>query len=170
LKGLSLNNFSWRVLFRMLLILCIWQHSIVMSQTQSTQSAGPVRFLIFCSISIFLLDSLVAGRRLQWTAGADKQGMYSIIRIHWNIKTALASQGRSRAGPALYIHITPLGSQTPMFLLEFEPICGNNQANTSKTQEEMFYENEYRWKISRYHSFQKNVQQKLSWITRGITR
>ncbi len=30
---------------------------------QSTQSAGPVRFLIFGSISIFLLASLVAGRR-----------------------------------------------------------------------------------------------------------
>ncbi len=30
---------------------------------QSTQSAGPVRFLIFCSISISLLASLVAGRR-----------------------------------------------------------------------------------------------------------
>jgi hypothetical protein len=28
---------------------------------QSTQSAGPVRFLIFCSISISLLASLVAG-------------------------------------------------------------------------------------------------------------
>ncbi len=35
---------------------------------QSTQSAGPVRFLIFCSISISLLASLVAGRRPQWTA------------------------------------------------------------------------------------------------------
>jgi hypothetical protein len=29
---------------------------------QSTQSAGPVRFLIFCSVSISLLASLVAGR------------------------------------------------------------------------------------------------------------
>jgi hypothetical protein len=34
---------------------------------QSTQSAGPVRFLIFCSISFILL----AGRRPQCTAGAD---------------------------------------------------------------------------------------------------
>jgi hypothetical protein len=32
------------------------------SYPQSTQSAGPVRFLIFCSISILLLASLVAGR------------------------------------------------------------------------------------------------------------
>ncbi len=32
---------------------------------QSNQSAGAVRFLIFCSISIFLLASLVAGRRTQ---------------------------------------------------------------------------------------------------------
>ncbi len=30
---------------------------------QSTQSAGPVRFLKFCSVSIFLLVSLVVGRR-----------------------------------------------------------------------------------------------------------
>ncbi len=40
-------------------------------QPQSNQSAGPVRFLIFCSISIILLASLVAGRKPQWTAGAD---------------------------------------------------------------------------------------------------
>ncbi len=38
---------------------------------QSTQSAGPVRFLIFCSISIFLLASLVAGMGPQCTVGAD---------------------------------------------------------------------------------------------------
>ncbi len=38
---------------------------------QSNQSAGPVRFLMFCSISIFQLASLVAGRRFQYTAGAD---------------------------------------------------------------------------------------------------
>jgi hypothetical protein len=34
---------------------------------QSTQSAGPIRFLIFCSISVILL----AGRRPQCTHGAD---------------------------------------------------------------------------------------------------
>jgi hypothetical protein len=34
-----------------------------MSLPQSTQSDGPVRFLIFCSISVSLLASLVAGRR-----------------------------------------------------------------------------------------------------------
>jgi predicted amino acid dehydrogenase len=38
---------------------------------QSTQSAGPVRFLIFCLISIILLASPVAGRRPQYSAGAD---------------------------------------------------------------------------------------------------
>jgi hypothetical protein len=37
----------------------------------STQSAGPVRFLILCSISISLLASLVSGRRPQCNAGAD---------------------------------------------------------------------------------------------------
>jgi hypothetical protein len=36
---------------------------------QSTQRAGPVRFLIFCSISIFLVASLVAGKGLQYSAG-----------------------------------------------------------------------------------------------------
>ncbi len=38
---------------------------------QSTQSAGPVRFLIFCSVSIFLLASLVAGRRPQCTVAGN---------------------------------------------------------------------------------------------------
>jgi hypothetical protein len=38
---------------------------------QSNQSAGPVSFLIFCTISIFLLASLVAGRKAQGTAGAE---------------------------------------------------------------------------------------------------
>jgi hypothetical protein len=36
---------------------------------QSTQSDDPVRFLIFCSISIFLLPSLVAGKGPQCSAG-----------------------------------------------------------------------------------------------------
>jgi hypothetical protein len=35
--------------------------------------------------------------------------MHSIIPIHWNIKSAPASPGRSRVGPALYIRIKPLG-------------------------------------------------------------
>ncbi len=70
---------------------------------QSTQSAGPVHFLLFCSISITRLASLVAGRRSQCTAGADLQEMYSTIPIHWNIKSAPASPGRNRAGPALYV-------------------------------------------------------------------
>ncbi len=74
-----------------------------MSGPQSTQSAGPVRFLIFCSISISLLASLVAGRRPQCAASAPQQGMNSIIPVHWNIKSAPASPGRSRVGPALYV-------------------------------------------------------------------
>jgi hypothetical protein len=41
------------------------------SRPQSNQSAGPVRFVIFCSISIILLASPVAGRKPQWTAGAE---------------------------------------------------------------------------------------------------
>ncbi len=46
------------------------------SHPQSNQSAGPVHFLIFCSISMFLLASLVAGRRPQCSAGAVQQWMY----------------------------------------------------------------------------------------------
>ncbi len=70
---------------------------------QSKQSAGPVRFLIFCSVSIILLACPVAGSKTQCTAGADQQGMYSIIPIHWNIKSAPASSGRGCVGPALYV-------------------------------------------------------------------
>jgi hypothetical protein len=44
---------------------------ILGSPPQSYQSAGPVSFLIFCTINIFLLASLVAGRKPQGTAGAD---------------------------------------------------------------------------------------------------
>ncbi len=74
------------------------------SRRQRTQSAGPVRFLKFCSISISLLASLVAGRKTQCSAGSDQQGMYSTIPIHWNITSAPASPGRSRVGPVLYVN------------------------------------------------------------------
>ncbi len=73
---------------------------------QSTQSAGPVGFLIFCSISMFLLAILLAGRRPQCSAGAELQRMYimySMRPIHRNIKPSPAGPGRSRAGPVLYI-------------------------------------------------------------------
>ncbi len=43
----------------------------VESTEYTAQSAGPVRFLIFCSINIILLGSLVAGSKPQCTAGAD---------------------------------------------------------------------------------------------------
>ncbi len=72
-------------------------------KSQSTQSAGPVRFMIFCSISIFLLASLVTGKRPRRNSSAQQQGMYSIIPIHWNIKSAPASLSRRRVGPALYV-------------------------------------------------------------------
>jgi hypothetical protein len=41
------------------------------------QSAGPVRLLKFCSLTIFLLASLLTGRRPQCSDGAIQQGMYS---------------------------------------------------------------------------------------------
>jgi hypothetical protein len=47
------------------------QRTVGWRYPQSTQSAGPVRFLIFCSISISLLASLVAGRRSQCNVGAN---------------------------------------------------------------------------------------------------
>jgi hypothetical protein len=59
--------------------------------------------LIFCSISIFLLASLVTGRIPQCNCGAEQQGMYSIRPIHWKIKPSPASPGRSRVGPVLYV-------------------------------------------------------------------
>ncbi len=42
--------------------------------------------------SIILLASPVAARKLRCTAGADKQGMYSTIPIHWNIKSSQPRQ------------------------------------------------------------------------------
>ncbi len=81
----------------------VFTTSYIHNPLQSNQSAGPVSFLIFCSISIFLLASLVAGTKPQRTTGADQQGTYSTIPIHWNIKSAPASPGRSHAGPALYV-------------------------------------------------------------------
>jgi hypothetical protein len=43
----------------------------------------------------------VAGKKPP--AGADFQGMYSTIPIHWNIKSAPASPGRSQVGPDFYV-------------------------------------------------------------------
>jgi hypothetical protein len=43
----------------------------IQCRPQSTQSAGPVRFLIFCSMSIFLLASIVAGRRPRCNSSAE---------------------------------------------------------------------------------------------------
>ncbi len=72
------------------------------SPPQSTHHAGPVRFFIFCSISIFLLASLVANRNPSVILEhSSRECTYSTIAIHWNIKSAPASPGRSRVGPAL---------------------------------------------------------------------
>ncbi len=87
----------------------LWTYTLILYV--QTQSADPVRFLIFCSISIILLASLVTvgdssvllvQSSRECTAGAEEQGMYSIRSIHWNIKSAPASPGRSRVGLALY--------------------------------------------------------------------
>jgi hypothetical protein len=40
--------------------------------------------------------------------------MYSIMPIHWNIKSAPVSPGRSRVGPALYV-FSLLGSTHLLF-------------------------------------------------------
>ncbi len=47
-------------------------------QIYISSSAGSVRILIFCSISIFLLASLLTARGPEFTAGAEQQGMYSL--------------------------------------------------------------------------------------------
>jgi hypothetical protein len=43
--------------------------------------------------------------------------MYSTIPIHWNIKSAPASPGRSCVGPALYVCIWPLGAERTLGVL-----------------------------------------------------
>ncbi len=48
-----------------------------------------------------LLASLVAVKGPQCSAGPPQQGM--TMPIHWNIKSAPSSPGRSRAGPSLYV-------------------------------------------------------------------
>jgi hypothetical protein len=60
---------------------CVHIRDQVWLYPQSTQSDGPFRFLIFCSISIFLPASLVAGKGPQCSAGPPEQGMYSTIPV-----------------------------------------------------------------------------------------
>ncbi len=76
-------------------------------RNRSFSKEGEIYFFkdtgLFCSINISLLASLVAVRRPLCNAGADQQGMYSTKPIHWTIKSAPASPGRSRVGLALYV-------------------------------------------------------------------
>jgi hypothetical protein len=55
----------------------MWLLRRVKTKRLNIQSAGPVCLLIICSISIFLLESLLTGRRPQCSDGAVQQGMYS---------------------------------------------------------------------------------------------
>ncbi len=66
--------------------------------------------------------NLLAGRKPQWTAGAVQQGMYSTIHIHWNIKSAPASPGRSRVRPALYV-FRLLRGQLSVYLASWATTC-----------------------------------------------
>jgi hypothetical protein len=61
------TEYSTQALYCTVYVVC----GIYVVRPQSIQSAGPVCFLIFCSISIVLLASLVAGRRPQYIADAD---------------------------------------------------------------------------------------------------
>jgi hypothetical protein len=54
-----------------LAVFCPFEARVPEFETKSTQSAGPVRLFIFCSISIFLLASLVAGRRPQCNSSEE---------------------------------------------------------------------------------------------------
>ncbi len=69
-------------------------------RSQSTQSAGPVRFLIFCSINIFLLAGLVAGSKPQWAVAGNV--LHRTYPLEYQI---CSSQPRHKScvGPALYI-------------------------------------------------------------------
>jgi hypothetical protein len=62
----SFNWGYWDLFSKYLLLRC---NNFNLVYSQSTQSDGPVCFLIFCSIGISLLASLVAGRRPQCSAG-----------------------------------------------------------------------------------------------------
>jgi hypothetical protein len=57
---------------------------------QSTKSAGPVRFLIFCSKSIFLLASLLAGRRPQCTLAGNL--LYHTYPLEYQISSSYPRQ------------------------------------------------------------------------------
>ncbi len=60
--------------------------------------------LIFCSLSIFLLATLVTGRRPHGPSILLVQTSRECSPpINWNIKSSPASLGRSRVGPALYV-------------------------------------------------------------------
>ncbi len=66
-KMRSNTEYSTHALYCTVYVVC----GINAVRPQSIQSAGPVCFLIFCSISIILLASLVAGRSPQYIADAD---------------------------------------------------------------------------------------------------
>ncbi len=92
-----------------------WVHS------QSSQNAGPVRFFIFFSLTIILLASLVAGRRLPYTAGAGQQGVlhytypleYQICSSQPRHKSCWASSLRIQLlGVHLYIYLYRLWGVT----------------------------------------------------------
>jgi hypothetical protein len=73
-SSLVLETGSWRLRGRASAHCThLWSVKLVqqLTQPQSTQSDGPVCFLIFCSLSISLLTSLVAGWRPQCSAGAE---------------------------------------------------------------------------------------------------
>jgi hypothetical protein len=75
----------------------------------SKQSAGLVRFLTLCSISIFLLASLVTGRRPRCTVAGNV--LYHTNPLEYQICSS--QKGRSRVGPAIYVFsllgLSPIG-------------------------------------------------------------
>jgi hypothetical protein len=91
---------------------------------QSTQSAGPVRFWIFCSIIIFLLASLVPGRRPQCYSGESNRectppylstGISNLLQpaqagvVLGQLSTCLASWRETIERLLVYCHPSALG-------------------------------------------------------------
>ncbi len=71
---------------------------------QSTQSAGPVRFLTFCSISIILLASLVAGNpSVRTVLLVQSSRECTPPYLSTGISKSAPARGRGRVGPALYV-------------------------------------------------------------------
>ncbi len=92
---------------------------------QSTQSAGPVRFLIFCSVSIFLLARLVAGRGPPVFCRATVAG--NVLNHTYPLEYQIcSSQPRQKSCWASSLRIQPLGLRPAKQGVSFSSFCIEN--------------------------------------------